>query len=46
MTARIGSDEEITVDEMPLILVLIRLIRGIWMNKRFISLAPLKGFQL
>ena len=45
MMAQIESDEEITVDEMPLILVLIRLIRGIWMNKRFISLAPLKGFQ-
>ena len=45
MTARIGIDEEITVDEMPLILVLIRLIRGIWMNKRLASIAPLKGFQ-
>ena len=45
MTARIGIDEEITVDEMPLILVLIRLIRDIWMNKRLASLAPLKGFQ-
>ena len=45
MTARIRIDEEITVDEMPLILVLIRLIRGIWMNKRLASIALLKGFQ-